>query len=113
MGGSTELKGLKLLEEIHNRAKNPGKAVNSFHEGCNPEPPHLDVEMRKFHFTNTSKDHMDILEDAFEAYFEDARIEFDTEYLKEERTISLIIEEEEDFKIVQAFIVDNIDYLNR
>lgn len=108
MGGSTELKGLKLLEEIHSRAKAPGKVVNPFHEGCNPEPPQLEVEIRKINFTNTTYDHMEILEDAFEAYFEKESIDYNADYLKEERTICLSIEDEQDFKTVQGFIVNNI-----
>lgn len=43
MGGTTEIKGLKLLEAVHTRAKNPNKPCNTFHEGCNPEPPHLEI----------------------------------------------------------------------
>lgn len=36
MGGTTEIKGIKLLEAIHLRAKTPNKIGNTFHEGCNP-----------------------------------------------------------------------------
>lgn len=56
---------------------------------------------------------MDILEDAFEDYFERECIEYEAEYLKEERTICLTIEDEDSFKTVNGFLIENIDYLNR
>lgn len=36
MGGTTEIKGLKLMEAIHDKAKHPNKLAVPIHEGCNP-----------------------------------------------------------------------------
>jgi hypothetical protein len=47
--------------------------------------------MRKFHFTNSTKE--DILED-FEDYFEKENIEYEVEYIKDDRYICLTIGDE-------------------
>jgi len=36
MGGTNEIKGVKLLNYIKEKAKNPNIISNTFPEGCNP-----------------------------------------------------------------------------
>jgi hypothetical protein len=47
-------------------------------------------------------------EDEFDVNFEKSDIEYECEYLKDERVISISIDDENDFKIVQEFLVENI-----
>lgn len=59
-----------------------------------------------------NKQHLKAFEDEFDVNFEKSDIEYECEYLKDERVISISIDDENDFKIVQEFLVENIQYIN-
>ena len=51
------MKGANLLGMIANKAKSPSLLADTFHEGCNPEPPHIELEIKRIHFKAMTKEH--------------------------------------------------------
>lgn len=38
LGGVEEVKGIKVIHEIYEKARNPHRVAKTFHDGCNPPP---------------------------------------------------------------------------
>ena len=109
--GTTEFKGVELMNLIHAKASQNSK-VSVFHDGCNPEPPYLELEVRTFRFTNINSTQYTHLEIMYVEYFEQMEIDFNTNFDKEAALADLELEEGEDVEKVKKYIVDNVSSLN-
>ena len=77
MGGAKEIKGMKLIEEASKRGQNPAPKSTTFHEECNPEPPCLEVEIKKIGFKNLgNRDSRRRFQKMFSEQLENLKVEF-------------------------------------
>jgi hypothetical protein len=92
IGETTEFKGFELMDLIYEKATKNSK-VAAFHEGCNPEAPYLDLEIRTIRITNISPAHYAILEENYLHDLEKTSIYSSIRYDEPSKSAEIYIEE--------------------
>ena len=98
------------MNEATNKALNPSKFRDTFHEDCNPEPPNMSVEVLKIGFAGIrNKDTRTMLEKWFEHYLIELKIDQPLiEYDETNDVVIIELENVEQYQRVLGFIEKNL-----